>query len=137
MERLIKYVLKFHREKVLNAVILDYFGSIPTNVSEPAIGFLEEKRNAIDKWLIYQSYVLQRRMVHDPKNAQVIFGMLLELKLMKQMIAAGKELPPEVEGTKTVGQVRKEREEREAEAAKELEEALKGAKEFAAGLKKK
>lgn len=108
MKWLIRYILKFHRETLLNEIVSDYFGSIPVKVSDEAISVLSEKRVRVEKWIAYQSLHLQRRMVNEPKNADVLFGMLLQAKLMNHMITGVKSIPEELEGTISMNQAKEE-----------------------------
>lgn len=131
MKFLIKYLLKFHRGVVLDAVVSDYFGEIPRKVTDNAITILDEKRVRVEQWLQYQAFHLQRQMVSDPAKAEVIFGMLLQLKIWSHMISHGRALPEQAEGTKPASAAEKDRERRE-----DLAKALEGAKTFAAGKQK-
>lgn len=132
MKFLLKYLLTFHKSQLIEAIITDYFGSIPSNVSDPAIYILQEKRTSIDKWIAFQSFVLQRKMVNDPKNTQVLYGMLVQLKLMSHMIASGgPALPENVEGTKPASVAQSAREKEES-----LQKHIEGAETFAKGIQK-
>lgn len=130
MKYLIKYLLKFHRETFLDVVVADYFESIPQKVTEEAMTVLKEKRPKIDKWIAYQSFYLQRRMVHEPEKAPTLFGMLLQLKLMSRMIAGSTPTTDDTDYV-PVSKVREEKE-REAELAKHRE----GVEAFKKGKKK-
>lgn len=125
MKYLIKYLLRFHRETILTEIVGDYFNDIPKKVSDEAVTILEEKRQRVDKWVAFQAFHLQRRVVHDPAKAQVIFGMLLQLKLMSHMISGGKSIPDEVEGTQPASSAQAEREKQEA-----LDKAMQGVAAF-------
>lgn len=130
MKFLIKYLLKFHREIVLNEVVHDYFGEIPNKVTDPAITILDEKKQAIARWIQYQAFHLQRRMVQDPAKAQILFGMMLELKIMNQMLTGGRTIIQDTEGIAPASKAEEERERRE-----QLEKDLQGAATFTAGKK--
>lgn len=125
MKTLIKYLLKFHRETLMTEIIADYFNLIPQKITDEAISILKEKRPRIDKWIAFQALTLQRRMVNDPKNPQITFGMLLQLKLISHMISGGQTLQEEVENTQPSSGAQEERERKE-----ELQKSIEGARAF-------
>src|SRR5665647_2426714 len=47
-------------------LIKDFVGYIPENVNEPALKVFEENGDAIEKWILWQSWYLNRKALNDP-----------------------------------------------------------------------
>lgn len=62
-------------------------GEIPESTKEPTIEFLQDNRKQLEKWLLHQNYVLQKRAVSNPKDAAVISGMLVYIRILMSIIS--------------------------------------------------
>lgn len=125
MNYLLKLIYKFHREKFLDFAVAEFYENIPKRVTDAAITILEDKRKSVDDWILFQAYVLQRRVASNMKAVDTTFGMLLQLKLMQHMISGGRISTPDAEGTIPASAAQRDREIRE-----ELDSALQGVKHF-------
>jgi len=75
------------KNEFVDLMVEDFYGQIPTKVSDTAVSILSEKRNKVDQWFLYQAFVLQRRLVNNPKDASMIMGMLFQIKIMRHMLS--------------------------------------------------
>lgn len=89
MKKLNRILFDLNKNEFLDYVVEDLFKSIPNKVSDNAISVLNEQRTKIDKWFLWQAFVLQRRLVNNPTEAATIMGMLLQIKVMMHMLSEG------------------------------------------------
>lgn len=125
MKYLIKLIYKFHRETVLNEVVADFYKEVPKEISEPAVSILKDKRRVIDNWIAYQAFVLQRRIATNKKGIDTVFGMLVQLRVMKHLISGGVVLPEKADGAISIKKAKELQ-----ESKKKLDEILEGVKTF-------
>lgn len=125
MKQILKLLWKFHREKFLDFAVAEFYENIPKKIVEPALTILSEKRQKVDQLFLYQTYILQRRIARTPKEVDMIFGMLANIKLTQHMISGGKGIPEEGEDVQPASRAQEERERKE-----ELEKAIEGVKAF-------
>jgi hypothetical protein len=100
----------------------EFLGNVPKKVADPAITLLAEQREVIEKWLVYEAYLIQRRSINDIRRSDFYLGMLTNIKiLLKIFESKGKE------GTykKDFGKVKTME-----EYKKELDSHLAGVKKF-------
>lgn len=105
-------------------LIVDYYGEIPKNVVEPALIVLGEKKTRVDQLIIWQTYLLQRRFAKSQKEADIFYGMLLQLKLLRAMLGTSKAIDGTDTGLKPAAFAALEREKREKEEAEKLKNAI-------------
>ena len=101
-------------------MVESFYSGIPQDISVSAIEVLNERRVKLEKWLLYQAYTLQRRIPGNPKANDMLFGMLLQIKLIMHMLGPQKREP----APKTTVPID------EDTAGKWLESALSGVKKF-------
>lgn len=122
MKKLNRILFDLNKSEFFEYAIEDLFGSVPNKVSDNGVSVLREQRTKVEKWFMWQAFVLQRRLVNNPKDATMIMGMLLQIKVMLHMLAGGTvtdELAPD---TSPAAKAAADRLRKETEAhAKELE----------------
>ena len=67
--------------------VAELYEDIPTSISAPVLTFVAEKRQKLERLMYFQAYYLQRRIAKVPKEADVIFGMLIQIKLFLHSVS--------------------------------------------------
>lgn len=128
MKKLLKLLFLANKAFFMELMVEDLYGEIPLKVSDPGITILREQITKMDRWFRYQSLALSRRMVNNPKEAGVIMGMLLQVKVMMWMLSGGQvtdELAPDTSSAEKAAQ---DRVARETKAAQDLANSIEIAK---------
>ncbi len=78
----------FNRFKVdiYDLMVVDFFGDVPNDLKEPSIEFLAQGKQTLEKFFSITAYWIQRRSIHDKKNAQFYDGSLVIIKAMLHAI---------------------------------------------------
>lgn len=63
-------------------LIKDFVGYIPENVNEPALKAFEDNGDAIEKWILWQSWYINRKALNDPTKILFYNGMMVYLKVL-------------------------------------------------------
>lgn len=63
-------------------LIKDFVGHIPQDVNEPALKAFEENGDAIEKWILWQSWYINRKALNDPMKILFYNGMMVYLKVL-------------------------------------------------------
>ncbi len=82
---MLKIIYKLFKHRFNELMVEDMFGSIPKDLQEPALDFLANGKEKLEKFFLIQTYTIQRRMARDHKHADVYVGMLI---IIKAFIAA-------------------------------------------------
>ena len=127
MKHLLRIIFESNKKAFLQFAVEDLFGQIPAKVSDPGVTVLMDQRAKMEKWFMWMAYVLQRRMLSNPREAEMIHGMLLQIKMMAQVIGSSTMPNPPTEGLQPAAKARAER---EAKEAADLTAAQKGIDDF-------
>lgn len=68
-------------------MVEEFYGQIPPDLREPALDFLANGREKLEKFYQIHAYHLQRRAMTDLKHADMYQGMLVEVKALLAAIA--------------------------------------------------
>lgn len=98
MKKILNYLFKKYESYFQELFIQSLIGEIPTSVHEPTVDFLTTAGQKLEKWLLYQSWIIQRKSASEPKYTMLYQGMLVEIKLL--LMLATKKAPPIMEKTK-------------------------------------
>lgn len=79
---LLRWVYLRYRSFFYNIFVEEFLGDIPKDVEEPAMKFLSQGKDRMEKWALFQAHVLQTRLETDPDKIQLYKGMMLMLKLL-------------------------------------------------------
>lgn len=123
---LLKFLYKRYRGTFLDFAVEEFYGSMPKSMTEPVLTILAEKRPKLDQFLLYQAFLVQRRIAKTRKEVDTFMGMLLQIKLFMHFISTSSAVPEEIDGAKPMAKFLEEREKIE----KERSEAIEGAKKF-------
>ena len=110
MRFLIKLLYKKYRTDFLDLMVQDLLEDVPENVSEPALSILGDKKQKVEKFLLFQAAILQRRLAKNPKDAERNLGMLTQIKLWIYLLDKLKvpENTENTEGLKTISEYKKD-----------------------------
>ena len=75
-------------------LIKEFVGYIPTNVTEPALKIFEEHAELFQKWIMWQSYYINRKALHDPVHIPKYDGMMIYLRVLHLMAENNKKAKP-------------------------------------------
>lgn len=89
-EKSIESLYDKHREKFEQLLVRDFVGFIPKDVNEPALKIFEDHAESFQKWILWQSYYINRKALHDPLHIPKYDGMMIYLKVMHLMAEANK-----------------------------------------------
>jgi hypothetical protein len=90
----IKSLYKKYPQLFREVIVEDIIGEIPDSKMEPAADFMATAGAKWEKWLLYMSWILQRKSVSEPTRGDFYLGMLFLTKLL--LILASKKAPPEM-----------------------------------------
>lgn len=77
---------EFFEEMMISELIM----KTPAILEEPAIDFLSNGKERLERWFLFQSYFLQRRSASDIKNAPTYQGALLYIAVFLKVISKEK-----------------------------------------------
>lgn len=81
-----KYLYQLFKHRFNEFLVRDYIHEIPDDVSDPAIKVMQEQARKLEKLYKFMAYELHRKMASDTRNTAQYQGMLLQLKILNNMI---------------------------------------------------
>lgn len=135
MKHLLRLLFRTYKAQIIDLVIEDLYEQVPSKISQPAFTILAEQQTKITKWLLWQAFTLQRRMVNNPKEAALIMGMLLQIKVTLHMVIGGSTIDEIAPDTVSAEKAKTDRIAREKDDAERLKASVAGAAAFAKGQK--
>lgn len=92
----IEELFEQRKELFESLFIKDFIGYIPKEITEPALKIFEEHGEMFQRWVMWQSYYVNRKALHDQQRLQVYDGMMIYLKVIYLMAEANKKkwVPP-------------------------------------------
>lgn len=116
---LLNYIFIRNKTFFYDKVVDDVIGVIPKDIQEPAFEVMAQYKTTLDKWLIWFSWNIQKKMNTDAAiSSEGLKGSLLVLKVLQTKVARTK-----VKYT-------------EMEKLEEEEKPTEGVKNFLEGMKK-
>jgi hypothetical protein len=73
---------KFEFELLL---IKDFVGYIPKDIQEPALNIFKEYGEVFERWTLWQSWYVNRKVINDPLKITFYNGMMVYLKVLNTM----------------------------------------------------
>lgn len=70
--------------------IKDFTGYIPKEVMEPTLKIFEDHAEMFERWTLWQSYYINRKVLGEPMKIPFYNGMLVYLKLLNTMARINK-----------------------------------------------
>lgn len=71
-------------------LIKDFTGKIPKDVTEPALKIFEEHGESFERWILWNSYYINKKAVNDPLKISLYSGMMIYLKVLHVMSMTNK-----------------------------------------------
>lgn len=62
-----------------------FIGYIPKSVNEPALKIFEDYGEAVEKWTLWQSWYINRKLINDPLKISFYHGMMMYIKVLNTM----------------------------------------------------
>lgn len=110
-------------------LVQDFIGHIPKEINEPALRALSHDPESLEKWLLWHSYYVNRKVVRDPERIQFYDGIMVYLKVFLTIARTNKTVS-KMENTVS-------RETSSMNTLKWVDEALSGVKAFKKGYENK
>lgn len=88
-----KLLYKHCKREIEGLFLIEMYGMIPDDLSQPSIEFLINGKDKLEKFFSVQAYEMQRRSIMDSKTSQIYQGMLIHIKSILVLLRAGKPLP--------------------------------------------
>lgn len=76
--------------------VKEFVGHIPKSVNEPALKIFEDQSEMFEKWILWQSWYLNRKVINDPVKIGFYNGMMVYLKVLYTIARVNKKtfIPP-------------------------------------------
>ena len=68
----------------------EFTGYIPKELKEPTLKIFSDQAETFQKWILWQSYYINRKSLHDIKNLVKYDGMMIYLKVLYLMAEVNK-----------------------------------------------
>ncbi len=81
-QKFLKLIYLKYRSYFYTFLTEEFLEEIPKSVREPAMTFLSQGKDKLEKWSLYQAHFLQTRMTLDVDKIKTYEGMMLMLKLL-------------------------------------------------------
>lgn len=127
MKHIRRVMFEANRQEFYEFAIKDLYGDIPKKISDPGLRVMQDQKDKFDDWLKWQAFVLQQRMMHKPGEAQLIMGMLVQIKMLSFMLSGSTIQDTKMAGLTPAAEARQAREREEAEM---LDKAIEGVGRF-------
>lgn len=92
LNKFLKFLYNRYETKFQDFLVESMVGYIPKDVHEPTVEFLKNGSEKLEKWLMFQSYQINRRAMTDFKNTERYQGMLVNIKTFLLISAAKKQV---------------------------------------------
>lgn len=85
---MLKFIYKLYKRQIQDLVVDDVIGIAPDSIREPVFKLLQEQKETFNRWLVWSSWHLQKKIVSENEKG-VIKGCLLHIRCL--MIIASKQ----------------------------------------------
>ena len=102
-----------NKEFFQELLVKEFTGFIPKDVNEPVLKFFSDSAQMIQKWVLWQSWYVNRKSIHDPLKLPRYEGMMVYLAVLHKMASVSTNIvypdtPPSPEKEKEAPLVEKE-----------------------------
>jgi hypothetical protein len=77
----LKQLYNTHKQEFEQFLIEDFTGYIPKEVNEPAIKIIKEQSEPLKKWILWQSHIVNKKLLNDAPNILKWQGMMLNYRM--------------------------------------------------------
>lgn len=102
-----------NKEFFQEMLIKEFVGYVPREVDEPVLKFFSDHAPMIQKWLLWQSWYINRKAMHDPIKLMRYDGMMVVYAVLYKMVSVStniipSEKPPEKQSEPEIPLIDKE-----------------------------
>lgn len=103
MNRFLKFLYRRYTSVFHDFLIEEFYGMIPDDLKAPSIDFLCNGKDKLERFFSIQAYNFQRRSIMDSSlKAEEYKGVLIHIKSLLAVLAAGKPKPTQMPKPKKV-----------------------------------
>jgi len=73
---------KIYKEKFYDKLVEEYIGCVPSDVREPALEFLADRKVLFEKFLSIQAYHIQKARILSKKSSEFYDGALMIIRAL-------------------------------------------------------
>ena len=81
-EVILKFLYYRYKSYFYAYFVGEFFDEVPKAVQEPALNFLSQYHGMMEKWILSQAYVLQRKIQTEPAKIHFFQGALFIIRLL-------------------------------------------------------
>lgn len=74
-------------------MVKEFVGYIPKEINEPTLKFFSDNAGMIQKWVLWQSWYVNRKSIHDPLRLARYEGMMVYLAVLHKLANASAGIP--------------------------------------------
>lgn len=100
----LSYLFYKYRDFFEEKMVEEFMAKTSDEVKEPALDFLAHGKQKLEKWILFQSYFMQRKAVNDISKAQFYQGAMLYLAIFLKVISQHKVIRTEIPKGKEIGE---------------------------------
>jgi len=79
-KKIIAWFYKKYQPELSDIIVEEFFGTIPRDISTPALDFMANNRTVLEKFFSIQAYHLTRKAISSGKNVEFYNGALMIIK---------------------------------------------------------
>lgn len=83
---ILRFIYHRYRAFFYSFFVEEMIADMPNTVSEPAMAFLGNGKEKMEKWILYWVHLIQRRIVTDKATIEEQTGMILMLKILRHLV---------------------------------------------------
>jgi|ERR1035437_2394540 hypothetical protein len=80
--KILRWIYKNNEPEMGDIIVQEFYGSIPSSLRSPAMDFLANGRNVLERFFSLQAYHIARRSIADTKNQSFYDGQLMFIKAL-------------------------------------------------------
>lgn len=80
--RWLRFLYFRYKKQFESFFVEDFLYEVPKDIREPAMTFLSQGKERLEKWGLFQAHMIQTRITAEPAMIEVHKGMLMMLKLL-------------------------------------------------------
>lgn len=78
----LREIYNAHKSEFESFLVEDFTGYIPKEISEPTLKIFKEHGESFQKWILWQSYYINKKALNDIPNLQKYNGMMVYFKVL-------------------------------------------------------
>lgn len=90
MKIILKFLFERYKPYFSSLFVESLVGEMPKEVNDSAIAFLANGKEKLEKWLLWNSYLIHRKAMGDLNNSQYYLGILTHIKILTILVTKNK-----------------------------------------------